>query len=407
MTSPGKTIAIIGAGPAGMLAALLAAERGAQVTLFDSNPAVGRKLLVTGAGRCNLTNANIAPERYACADAGWLAQLFTQFGRDDLLGALAEIGVLASPTWDGWYYPRSESAATVVDAFAAALQAAGVRQQMNTTINGLKRLATGFDLASADGRHFSAERVILAAGGTAYPTLGSRGECLPVLARLGHTIIPMRPALAPVLADVKALHSLQGVRLDVTARLFEARQVLAETTGNLIFTQWGFNGPAVMDLSHHISARPGADLTLELDLLPGDVHVSLLSLIQQKRGQAVPLRVMLGAVLPPKVALFILAQAGLLIEVQLAQLSDSSLADVLRRLQSLRVKVTGVRGFEYCQVSAGGVPLDEVDPQTMQSRRVPGLYLAGEILDVTGPCGGYNLQFAFSSGAAAGRAAAS
>lgn len=407
MTEQRITIAIIGAGPAGMLAALQAAERGAQVTLFDSNPSAGRKLLVTGAGRCNLTNAKIAPERYASADAGWLAQLFAQFGRDDLLAALAGIGVLAYPTWDGWYYPRSESAATVVDAFTAALQAAGVCQQMNTTLIGLKRLATGFDLASADGRHFKAERVILAAGGLAYPTLGSRGECLPALAGLGHTLIPMRPALAPVLAEVKGLHSLQGVRLDVTARLLEGRQPLAQTTGNLIFTPWGFNGPAVMDLSHHISARPGADLALELDLLPGDLHDSLMSLIGQKRGQSLPLRVILGAVLPPKVPPFILAQAGLPAEVTLAKLTEDRLADVIRRLQALRVKVTGVRGFEYCQVSAGGVPLDEVDPQTMQSRIVPGLYLAGEILDVTGPCGGYNLQFAFSSGAAAGRGAAS
>lgn len=389
-----------------MLAALQTAGRGAQVTLFDANPAPGRKLLVTGAGRCNLTNANIAPDRYACSDPAWLARLFNQFGRDDLLAALAEIGVLANPTWDGWYYPRSESAATVVEAFAAALQAAGVREEMNTRISGLQAVADGWALRAEDGRGFTAGRVIVAAGGMAYPTLGSRGDCLPLLAALGHRVIPMRPALAPVLAEMKTLHSLQGVRLDVTASLWQGRQWLAETNGNLIFTQWGLNGPAVMDLSHLVSARPGADLRLELNLIPGEGGEALRALLRRKRGQPLELRVLLGSVLPPKLPPLILQQAGLPAGVRLDQLDEAGLRAVMHRLEVLTVKVSGVRGFEYCQVSAGGVPLDEVEPETMQSRCAAGLYLAGEVLDVTGPCGGYNLQFAFSSGAAAGRAAA-
>ena len=386
-----------------MMAALQAAWRGAAVTLLDANASVGRKLLVTGSGRCNLTNDGIAPERYACDDPAWLARLFAQFGRDDLLTTLQEIGVLAYPTWDGWYYPRSESAATVVDAFAAALAAAGVQLQMNTKITGLQPTAQGFSLGSEDGRSFAAERVILAAGGMAYPTLGSRGECLPLLTRLGHHVRPMQPALAPVVADVKTLAPLQGVRLDVGATLWQGRRQIAATLGNCIFTQWGFNGPAVMDLSHHISARAGQALTLELNLLPGDSETSLRELLSRKNGEDVPLRVVLGAVLPPKVPAFILQQAGLPAEILLAQLSPEGVEDVLTRLKYLRTVVKGVRGFEYCQVSSGGVPLQEINPEDMQSRLVAGVFLAGEIVDVTGPCGGYNLQFAFSSGAVAGR----
>ncbi len=399
-------IAIIGAGPAGMMAALQAAGRGRRVLLLDSNPMVGRKLQVTGAGRCNLTNAGVAAERYFCADPTWVARLLGRFGRPELLQELEKIGILAYSTWDGWYYPRSESAATVVDAFVAALDEAGVQVVLRTKIIRIQPTGQGFTLTAADREEIPASRVIVAAGGEAYPSLGSRGECLPLLRELGHTVIPMRPALAPITADVKALHPLQGVRLDVHTRLLERKSILAETTGNLIFTQWGFNGPAVMDLSHHVSARPGADLTLELNLLPDEVGNGLRSLLDRKQTASVPLRVLVGAVLPPKVAPFILSQAGLPLDVRMADLKPAIINDVLARLEHLRVRVTGVRGFDYCQAAAGGVPLDEVDADSMQSKRVPGLFLAGEILDVTGPCGGYNLQFAFSSGAVAGQSAA-
>jgi predicted Rossmann fold flavoprotein len=227
----------------------------------------------------------------------------------------------------------------------------------------------------------------------------------PVLERLGHTVLPNRPALAPLLVDLGNLQPLQGVRLDVGATLWNGSQRLATTMGNLIFTQWGLNGPAVMDLSHHVSARPKATLELSLNLLaffPEEFD----HLLAQKRTSSIPLRVFLGAFFPPKVVMTYLKNARLSEETPLSHVSDNALARLIEKLKDTRLPVKGVRDFEYCQVSAGGVPVGEVDPCTLESRRVAGLFLTGETLDVVGPCGGYNLQYAFSSGALAGKAAA-
>ncbi len=402
------SIAVIGAGASGIAAALQAAWRGAAVTLFERNAAVGRKLLVTGSGRCNITNRAAAADTYACVDPAWMERLLADFGVDDWLAMLAEVGIPVYATPDGWYYPLSESAHSVVEAFASGLARARVDVRLSAQVTAIQPKSPGFSLRVAqnggrDVQHF--ERVIVAAGGAAYPSLGSRGELFAELARLGHNPLPKRPALAPVLAELGGLRSLQGVRLDAGVILYEGQQQLARAQGNLIFTAWGLNGPPVMDLSHHISARPGARLSLGLDLLAfcRDAYAELL---RRKRASDLPLRVFLAAFFPPKLAPAYLKMAGLEGDVPLGGLDDASLQRLTAWLEDTRLAVKGVRGFEYCQVSAGGVPVHEVDPRTMESRIVPGLHLAGETLDVVGPCGGYNLQFAFSSGALAGMAAA-
>jgi predicted Rossmann fold flavoprotein len=397
-------LGIVGAGPAGMMAALQATAEGARVLLFDSNPTPGRKLLVTGSGRCNITNANAVAERYACADPAWMAQVLAQFGHADLRTFLAEIGILTYATPDGWCYPLSESAQTVVDAFTAALALANVELHAGTKIKNIRSSKNGFILVAEGNETFTVERLVLAAGGKAYPTLGSTGELFPALERLGHHVLPVLPALAPVLAELGPFRKLQGVRLDVQASLWDGKTRLAETSGNLIITEWGFNGPAVMDLSHLVSTHPNRNLHLELNLLAAN-EAALRSLIERKRCLPIPLSVVLEAVLPPKVPSVFLKTAGLSADVLLKEISEEKLQSLLYLLTHVSVAVKSTRGFEYCQLKTGGVPVTEVDPASMASRFVPGLYLAGEVVDVVGPCGGYNLQFAFSSGAIAGKAA--
>lgn len=398
-------IGIVGAGPAGMTAALHAARRGCDVHLIDSNPAVGRKLLVTGAGRCNLSNRGASPAnaaRYACPDPAFVQVVLSRFGRADLLAFLRDLGVLTFDTDDGWTYPVSESAAAVTAIFAAALREAGVTLHLNTLVTGVERRKTGFRLAAGSlPAPLEVEALIVASGGKAYPALGSTGSLYPHLERLGQPIIPLYPALAPVLADVRRLHRLQGVRLDAGVSLFSHSKLIAQTTGNLIFTQWGLNGPAVMDLSHHLNSLPAGSTRLDLDLNPFHRN-ELLHLVRSKRKSSYPVSTLLGAVLPPKVPPVLLALAGLRGDPPLAQLSASEVDAVLHLLSHLPIAVSGVKGFDACQVSAGGVDVGAVDAATLQSRRIPGLYFCGEVLDVTGPCGGYNLQFAFSSGAVAG-----
>lgn len=402
------TVAVIGAGASGMAAALQAAWNGAAVTLFERNATLGRKLLVTGSGRCNITNDAAAAAAYTCADQRWMQTLLNKFGVRDLLSMLAEIGVLVDKTSDGWYYPLSDSAHTVVNAFSSALDLAGVTKFYSTQVTSILAGAKGFRVRfSRDGRdeEMVFERLIVSAGGKAYPSLGSRGELFPVLADLGHTILPIRPALAPLLLDLGSLKPLQGMRLDAGLTLWNGKQRLASTRGNLIFTQWGMNGPAAMDISHHVSANPNARLELSLNLLA--FHQDAFSaLLTQNRASTMPLRVFLGAFFPPKIVDTFLKVEQFTEDTLLQEVNDRALQRLVNRLQDTRLAVKGVRDFEYCQISAGGVPVSEVDPATLESLRIKGLYLTGETLDVVGPCGGYNLQYAFSSGALAGRAAA-
>ena len=400
MTVP---IAIIGAGPAGMTAALYAAKAGLPVTLIDSNAQVGRKLLVTGSGRANLTNLAVSADKYTSAtDASdWLKSLFKLFGPNDLIHMLDEIGLLTYSTADGWVYPVSESAQTVVSAFASALERAGVTLQLEHNVTAIRKSQEGFVLSFANQADLTCASLLVAAGGKAYPTLGSRGACFPLLKSLGHTVRPLLPALGPVNADMKCYQRLQGVRLDAQVSLFAGQTLLGETSGNLIFTQWGLNGPAVMDLSHLVARRPGADLTLRLNFLPNRED-QVREQIKRRRSEPVPLGVIPCSSLPPKLSSFLLDQCGLKPTAALAQCSETQIKELMDWITAFPVTVTGVRDFDTCQVTCGGVPVEEVDPLTMQSRLVTGLFLAGETLDVIGPCGGYNLQFAFSTGAAAG-----
>lgn len=408
MYNPVMRIAVIGGGASGIVAALQAAWRGASVTIFERNSVVGRKLLVTGSGRCNITNGGVAAEKYTCADPEWMATLLGCFGVQALRGMLAKIGIPVYKTSDGWYYPLSNSAQSVVDAFAAALALADVSLRLSSRVSSIWADGNGLAVLHTGEGHEKREpfdRVIVAAGGMAYPSLGSRGELFPALESIGHTVLPKRPALAPVLADLRGLKPLLGVKLDVGVGLWDGKERLASTAGNLIFTEWGLNGPAVMDLSHHISARPDRRLVLSLNLLHF-FESEFQSLLNQKRGTELPIGIFLEAFFPPKVAALFPSLKGIDGNSPLNQIDEKSLQGLIAGLEDSRLPVTGVRGFEYCQLSAGGVPVTEVDPHTLESRKVEGLYLTGETLDVVGPCGGYNLQFAFASGALAGIAAA-
>jgi predicted Rossmann fold flavoprotein len=400
----GRRVGIIGAGPAGIMAALEAATLGAQVSLYDTNPTVGRKLLVTGNGRCNISNLEARAERYVTDDPDALGRILARCDPETVLRRLDDLGIPTYATDDGWCYPLSDSAATVAEALAAALDLAGVQVHLQTLVSDVRPESGGLKLViGGETRHV--DRVVVATGGKAHPALGSKGRMFPVLEKLGHTVLPAHPALTAIECDMRPVRDLQGVRMDVGLSIYAGADRLGSTVGNLMFTNTGLSGPAPMDLSYLVSTHQNAALSARIDLLA--IHRdALLALLARYREQALPVRVALGAVLPAKVPPVMLALAGIELERTLAETSEQDLERLLAVLEGLELRVRDVRGFQFAQLSTGGVPLAEVNPHTMASDRVPGLYLAGETLNVIGPCGGHNLQFAWATGMLAGRGAA-
>ena len=396
-------VGIIGGGPAGIIAALQARQAGAQVLLLDANPAIGRKLAATGSGRGNLSNRQATADKYFCDAPRVLETIFSQFGHTQLLNWLEQHGIFTYTTEDGWTYPVSNLAANVVDILTAHLIRSGVEIISQTLITDIQKAGEIFHLSTADTRRsFAVDRVVIATGGPAYPQLGARDTLNATLMKLGHSILPVLPALAPLVTEAGPFHKLQGVRLDAGVSLLAEGKEIGRTFGNIIFTAWGLNGPGVMDLSHLVNLHTSPKLTLSLDLT-GRRPAEINRLINDPRNISMPMIILLESILPVKLVRFILEQSGLKADMAVGECSKKELGAVKEALTHQAVQVKGTKGFKESQLSSGGVPLKEVNAESLESRKWRGLYLAGEVLNVIGPCGGFNLQWAFSSGYVAGK----
>ena len=386
------------------MAAIQAAEGGGRITLFEHNPNIGRKLLVTGSSRCNLSNDTVAAAAYYCEDPAWMETFLRVFGVEEFRRALDRLGIPTQKTDDGWYYPRSQSAQAVVEVLGEALAERGIELRVATHVNRLSTKNNLFEVTvTALGLHQteSFEKVILGAGGKAYPELGSRGELFGALENLGHTVRPLVPALGPIFAELGAFKELKGQRFDVLASVWRGEERLGQTTGNLIINQDGFNGPGVMNLSHLVALHPGADLTLQVNFI-APYWSDLADILTGQVAHPRSLRAGLLRYFSPKSADFFIRQARLDPSAKLNTLTEEQIRQLLEVTAEAKFRITGAGSFKNSQVSVGGVRVGEVDPLSMESRFVAGLYLVGETLDVAGPCGGFNLHFAFGSGYLAG-----
>ena len=387
-----------------MMAAIQAVEGGGRITLFEHNPTIGRKLLVTGSSRCNLTNDAVDAAAYYCEDQIWMETFLGVFGVEEFRRALDRLGIPTQKTEDGWYYPRSESAQAVVEIFGEELAKRGIELRVATHVIGFSKEDNGFEVESTalgSHRHEIFDLLVLGAGGKAYPELGSRGELFGALEKLGHHVQSLLPALGPIFANLGAFKELRGQRFDVLASIWHDQERLGQTTGNIIINQGGFNGPGVMNLSHLVTLHPGADLTLQINFI-APFWSDLADILTGQVAHPRSLRAGLLRYFTPKAADFFIRQAGLNPEFKLNALTEEQIRQLLEVTAEAKFRVSGAGSLKNSQVSVGGVPVGEVDPLSMESRLVPGLYLVGETLDVAGPCGGFNLHFAFGSGYLAG-----
>jgi predicted Rossmann fold flavoprotein len=405
-------ILVIGGGPAGMMAAIRAAELGKSVCVLEKNPKPGRKLLLTGGGRCNLTQDE--PDTRKLSEAygkqgKFLLSAFSRFGPGETLDFFHSMGVHTVVEPGGKIYPSTGRALDVLEALTGRMRRAGVRLLTGSEVVGFDAeggMITGVRTAKGV---IQAGNYIVSTGGISYPDTGSTGDGHKWLKSLGHTVTPLLPALAPVTLREKWLREAEGASLDsVRLSLMQEGKKLAVSTGDLVFTGTGLSGPAVLNISATVREavqHGAADLLLDLypDTTEQDMDARLMDAVAT--GQNKLMRNILAEFLPPKLLPVFLNLAEVDSGMQGNALPKAKRLALLRMLKGLTLSVKGVIGFERAMVTAGGVSLKEVDSKTMRSKLFGNLYICGELLDLDGPTGGYNLQMCWSTGWVAGEGA--
>ena len=392
-------ILILGGGAAGLMAAIAAkrAAPGARVTILEAGDRVGKKILSTGNGRCNLTNLRARAEDYAPAPVG---AVLGQFPPERVLAAFAQMGLCFREEEDGRVYPASDAASSVLDALRLTCAHLGVRERTGFLAVRARRGREGFTLEAEGGERAQGARLLLATGGKA----GSRVSGYDVAGQLGHSVTRLLPGLAPLKTDGAGLKGLNGVRCRCAASLVQGGRTLLREEGEVLFKDYGLSGIAVFQLSRAL-ARAAGPCEAALDLLPdktpaqaGEWLRARAKLLAWREADAFLLGMM-----HKNLAANLLRACGIG-AVRVEAIPQDALDRLAQRMKDWRHRVTGTQGFPNAQVTVGGVPLAETE--ALASKRCPGLYLAGEVLDVDGPCGGYNLQWAWASGACVGEAAA-
>ena len=404
------TIAVIGGGPAGLMAAGLAAEAGASVTLFEKNPKVGRKLAITGKGRCNVTNncdvqtvlANVP------VNPRFLYSALGRFSPADAMAFFENLGVPLKTERGGRVFPVSDKAIDVVDALFFWVKRAGV-----TIVNEPVE-----DILTRDGRvtgvfagnhDHKADRVILATGGASYPLTGSTGDGYRFAKALGHTIVPPRPSLVPLVEDGTVCQSLMGLSLrNVAITVLENDKTIYQDFGEMLFTHFGLSGPLILSASAHMRHFGSKNYRIEIDLKPALDEKTLDKRVlgdfeKHKNSDFVNA---LGELLPRKLIPAVIEAAGIDPRVKVHSITKAERASLVRVLKHFPIRISGARPIAEAIVTTGGVSVKQVDPKTMASKVAPGLYFAGEILDVDAYTGGFNLQIAWATGRLAGLSAA-
>ena len=396
-------VIVVGGGAAGMAASVKAAERGRQVLLLEKADRPGRKILASGNGRCNLMNNGI-PRYYG--DAEFAEKVFSHCSAKQVAEFFTGYGLMLCEETDGRVYPATYQAASVFSLFKNAMQMNGVNIKMRTAAASVKRLGNDYQLLTESGETYHAGKLIIACGGAACTRLGGTRDGYALLQSLGHTLEPVRPSLVPLITDTRSISGLSGIRLHARVTLLKRHSVVHTEEGEVLFTDCGVSGICVMQCARFAE---GPECELRLDMighLLSDHASAKNELIRRRRifGGCSPVW-LLNGILPEKVSFAVLKQAGMQLRGETAgETGDSMIDRIIDTASSYRVTVTGTKGLEDAQVTAGGISCREFDPFTMESGISTGMHAAGEVLNVDGDCGGFNLMFAFASGLIAGSA---
>lgn len=407
-----KKIIVVGGGCAGMMAAIKAAEKGAQVILFEKMPRVGRKLGITGKGRCNLTNTADTAEiiKNLPGNGKFLYSALKNFSSADTVNFFESLGVATKIERGGRIFPVSDDATEVIDALLKRMTVLGVEVKTNSPVTEIIAKDKKIIGVLVDGKIIKADAVILATGGASYPATGSTGDGFKFAKQLGHTITEILPALVPleVEEDIKAL---QGLSLkNVNVKLLANEKKVAELFGEMLFTHFGVSGPIILTLSRQVAQllASGKFVELEINLKPALTPEQLDARILRDfaKFKRKTIKNALVDLLPAKLIPIILDRAFLDENKKVDEITQAERRRLVENLRGLLFTITKTRPLEEAIVTAGGVSVKEINPKTMESKIVQGLFIVGEVADVDGFTGGYNLQAAWSMGNAAGTFAA-
>lgn len=402
-----KTVAVIGAGPAGMMAAGCAAERGNKVILFEKNDRVGRKLFITGKGRCNLTN-NTDPEGLIANTAGnpyFMYSAYYGFTPADTMDFFEGLGVRLKTERGGRVFPVSDKSGDIVRAMERFVKKSGAELRLNTAVEDIYAEDGRIRGIKADGRDIACDAVIIASGGLSYPATGSDGSGLSLARKLGHDVTKLYPSLVPLDTEEKWVSELMGlslknIRLTVTV---DGTKVYSDF-GEMLFTHKGISGPLVLTASRYVTDKTDKSIKAYIDLKPtlDDKELDNRLLRDFAKYANKDFKNSLDDLLPLKLIPVAVRLSGIEPEKKVNTVTKEERRALRDLIKKFPLTVTGTSGYNEAVVTAGGVNVDEIDPSTMGSKLVKGLFFAGEIIDVDAFTGGFNLQIAFSTGHLAG-----
>lgn len=393
-------IGIIGAGASGMAAALAAAENPeVEVLVLERQSRVGRKLLATGNGRCNLTNLHALEGGYHGVSPDFSQTALTRFSPEEALAWFRSLGLYTVAEPSGRVYPYSDQANSVVDVLRLAMDKPNITLVTGFTVEKIRREPEGFTLSSREDSYFC-HKVIVACGGLAGSKLGGTMSGYQLLGKLGHRSTRLRPALVQIKCGWGGVVGLKGVRANCHVKILRDEALFAQSTGELQFTEMGLSGPVIFEISRDVCFGKG-DWRARLDFLPEMSQEELEEMLLERQQRNFPMEELLTGILHNRLGRVLTKAAGISGR-QAGELTREEIAQVCRTVKDFDIPLTEPLGMDSAQVTAGGVLTENFDPQTLESRLVPGLYACGEVLDVDGDCGGYNLQWAWSSGRCAG-----
>ena len=394
-------IGIIGGGASGMAAALAAAQNpDVQVVILERQARVGRKLQATGNGRCNLSNIHALEGGYHGQEPAFAQTALSAFGPEQTLSWFGDLGLFTVTEDSGRVYPYSDQANSVVDVLRIALEKPNIQLKTGLEVEKVKRTSDGFRVEAVDAV-VECDRLIVACGGLAGTKLGGTMSGYKILRSLGHKCTRLRPTLVQLKSGWNGIGALKGVRANCHAAILHNNELFSESNGEIQFTEYGLSGPVIFEVSRDACQSPG-QWVCRLDLLPHVSQERLEAELSRRRETCLPVSELLTGILHNRLGRVLTQSAGLTQNAPVSRLSDEEIRETVRSVKSFEISLTEPMGMDAAQVTAGGILTSEFDDRTMQSRLVPGLYACGEVLDIDGDCGGYNLQWAWSSGRMAG-----